>query len=386
MKLNRLILSTIDRSILDSLNSGLILFDRDRTILLYNKRSPKTYFFKELPTYEGQDYRHVLPPALSQAIDLLFEQVLNGLSLRINELELPHPSGSPVFIGATLNPLTSEQGEVTGVIMNGNNITRYILESKEKQELKELNERLGYLLEQFKTQNHQLQLANIRNDSILETIAKATAAPLMNIMNSVNYLRHLNPNPDQLDHFVIMSREVDNLLQIKSQISRIRNNALDDNQIRPYNIQPLLRTLLSQRDSEIKHKNLQIEINLDQQQVMVQCIPEEISTAIGYILDNAIAYNRPGGKIMIADRIWENYYFVTIEDTGFGIHPDDLNSVFIPFFRGRNAAIHGHGMGLNLTLARNIIEKHNGIISIESEYEQRTSVTFYLEVSPTHHE
>lgn len=379
MNLKNLILSPINRSIIDSLNSGLILFNPDREIILYNKKAPKTYFFRELPEYEGESYRSVFPETISQAIDNVFDKVLNGLSLRIDEMQLMQITGQTIYIGATLNPLTTEQGEVSGVIMNGNNITRYIMESKERQELKELNERLSYLLEQFKTQNHQLQVSNIRNEGILETIARATAAPLMVIINSMNYLHKLNPNPNQNEYLNMMEKETQALMQINEQIIQIRNKTLDFNRLQCISLESLIQNVLSGKIQEIRKKDIEMQIGIQFPEIRVQCIPDEITEAVSYIIDNSILYNRFQGKITISDRIFEQYYFITIEDTGYGIHPDDLPSIFMPFFRGRNAVALGDGMGLNLSLARNIIEKHNGTISIESRYEQKTTVTFYLE-------
>lgn len=109
---------------------------------------------------------------------------------------------------------------------------------------------------------------------------------------------------------------------------------------------------------------------------------EEIKTVIQNILENALKYgqNRDGDPIVHCrlERIGKKYQ-LTITDQGTGIARQDLNKVFIPFFRGKNAEIPGSGLGL--AIAREIVLHHNGRITIKSVVNQGTEVIVVLPVT-----
>lgn len=68
---------------------------------------------------------------------------------------------------------------------------------------------------------------------------------------------------------------------------------------------------------------------------------------------------------------------ITIEDQGIGINPDDLDKLFLPFFRSPNA-LGIKGTGLGLSLAYKIIELHQGSLHVQSVLHQGTTVTIRL--------
>jgi signal transduction histidine kinase len=87
------------------------------------------------------------------------------------------------------------------------------------------------------------------------------------------------------------------------------------------------------------------------------------------LLDNAIRYARPNGRITVTLETAPDGLSVRISDDGIGIHAGDLPFVFERFFRGRNAESSDRfGSGLGLPLAKAIVEAHAGKLTIESEH------------------
>lgn len=70
-----------------------------------------------------------------------------------------------------------------------------------------------------------------------------------------------------------------------------------------------------------------------------------------------------------------SYVEMKIEDNGVGMDPDTLERVFEPFFTTKEK---GHGTGLGLSMAYGVVKNHDGIITIESEQNQGTTVTLFL--------
>jgi signal transduction histidine kinase len=101
--------------------------------------------------------------------------------------------------------------------------------------------------------------------------------------------------------------------------------------------------------------------------------------AINNLLDNAIKFS--SGKIVVEIIVEkdENYLFLKVSDNGIGIHKEDLNKIFEKFYRGKNAPRHtSTGTGLGLTLVRQIIEAHNGEISVDSKVGSGSTFTIIL--------
>ena len=97
------------------------------------------------------------------------------------------------------------------------------------------------------------------------------------------------------------------------------------------------------------------------------------------IISNAIKYNKPYGRIDIDFKDEKDYIKFIIKDTGIGISKDNLQNIFNPFFRediSRSKDINGNGLGLSLV--KNILEKINGNILIESEKNLGTEVLLIL--------
>jgi PAS domain S-box-containing protein len=95
------------------------------------------------------------------------------------------------------------------------------------------------------------------------------------------------------------------------------------------------------------------------------------------ILTNAIKFTPPGGKIWV--KAWAqptSGYVLQIVDTGIGIEPGDIPKMLQPFTQGESAANRRHhGTGLGLPLTKRLIELHGGILDIQSQPGEGTTVT-----------
>jgi signal transduction histidine kinase len=87
--------------------------------------------------------------------------------------------------------------------------------------------------------------------------------------------------------------------------------------------------------------------------------------ALTNIIKNSIEHSYEGNAVVISGSQTKLYTEIRIQDTGSGIEPEDLKHIFDRFYRGRNAS--KESIGIGLSLAKTIIEKNNGRISVETE-------------------
>jgi signal transduction histidine kinase len=128
-------------------------------------------------------------------------------------------------------------------------------------------------------------------------------------------------------------------------------------------------------DLQLKKKSLRLSISFspEAQKVKVSADKRAMKAVLSNLLDNAIAYT-PSGSIIIEGSVTHHpiekklYARITITDTGIGIAPEEIGTLFTHLFeRGKEAAdLNTVGKGIGLTLSKNIIQAHRGTIEASS--------------------
>lgn len=110
-----------------------------------------------------------------------------------------------------------------------------------------------------------------------------------------------------------------------------------------------------------------IEIRLRGRPVMVEGDPEKLTEVFLNIMDNAVKYNRPAGRVDIDVSIKQNMAVVTVADTGIGLPDPEREKIFDRFYRVETSRSVVPGSGLGLSIARAVVTAHHGRIEVESE-------------------
>ena len=132
----------------------------------------------------------------------------------------------------------------------------------------------------------------------------------------------------------------------------------------PENILELLEQIKGQYSFRAEQEGKEIELEGDEQTVL-SCDRVWLAEAIGNLVKNALDHTEPGGRILIRWQQSPCLTQITVEDTGSGIHPEDLYHIFKRFYRSRFSK-DTQGVGLGLPLAKSIIEAHQGSIEVHS--------------------
>ena len=107
-----------------------------------------------------------------------------------------------------------------------------------------------------------------------------------------------------------------------------------------------------------------------------------MAQVIGNLLSNAIKYTPAGGQVKISAGTDERSFWIKVSDSGAGIQADERDKIFVPFFRGEPGRRIKQGMGLGLTIARDLVMAHGGELSVESVSGQGSSFTVTLPLNP----
>jgi two-component system sensor histidine kinase BaeS len=94
--------------------------------------------------------------------------------------------------------------------------------------------------------------------------------------------------------------------------------------------------------------------------------PDRMAQAIGNLLSNAIKFTPPGGQVSISVNVAGRQLTIRVVDTGSGIPEGEREKIFQPFYRGAHGRRIVQGMGLGLSIARDVVAAHGGEIVLET--------------------
>lgn len=119
--------------------------------------------------------------------------------------------------------------------------------------------------------------------------------------------------------------------------------------------------------------------------LMLTVDPQKLSLVLNNLIDNGVKYNVKNGRVIVKLEELPSvpYVQISVSDTGLGIPHDDMDRLFKKFFRAQNALkVETVGSGLGLYIARNVVLRHGGKISVDSELNRGTVVAFTLPTDP----
>lgn len=128
-------------------------------------------------------------------------------------------------------------------------------------------------------------------------------------------------------------------------------------------------------DQEVLDKQIQFILNLSEEPMRINLQRNLLKAAIFHVIRNAIEATPPGGKIIISTSREGDNIVLSITDTGRGIHKENLERIFDPFFSTKELRF-----GMGLPLVRQIVAEHLGDLKIDSELGKGTTVKMIFPV------
>ena len=139
----------------------------------------------------------------------------------------------------------------------------------------------------------------------------------------------------------------------------------------------LLPSLLPWR-TVAQEKGLEWQTDIASDLPEVEIDPDRMNQVIGNLISNAIKYTPEGGAIAVTADAGKDVVNIGICDTGPGIDPEEQERIFEPFYRSQAHRRFPQGLGLGLTIARDLVEVHGGTLELVSEPGKGSCFTIHL--------
>lgn len=219
---------------------------------------------------------------------------------------------------------------------------------------------------------------------LLNSISHELRTPITTITTSANGLldRDLRENPEVRNIFT------NDIIEASERLNRIVDNLLGSLRIESnritlnsdwYDISELVSTVQNKLDKLMRDHLFKVEISRDIPMVKFDFnLMEQLLTNLLY---NALLYTPAGSRILLTIQSKNQTIIMSVIDNGPGIHENERNRIFNKFYRSKNAK--AGGLGLGLSICREIAEIHGGAVHVESNDQGGASfvVTLPLEQS-----
>jgi len=246
-------------------------------------------------------------------------------------------------------------------------------------EIRRLSQAVNTLFDRL----HSLEQARKR---LLANLVHEIGRPLGALRMGIEALSHgADRNPEFFKELLAgMDQETVRLQQLLEDLSQLHEQALGFLELDrvKLDLQSWLPETLSPWRQAATQKGLIWEMNIPKTLSSVIGDPLRLNQVLGNLLSNAIKYTPSGGKIRIEAGQTKDSLWLSVRDSGPGIAPEVQEVMFEPFVRGSQSTRFPQGMGLGLSIARELVEAHGGRLQLESELGAGAKFTVWLPLTP----
>lgn len=329
-------------TVLHKMTDGVLAYDNDGYLIHANPAASEMLELSEMPInisalIERFDLGATMEELLTIEQDLNFEHIID-----VNDK----------YIKSNIVPYFSEESKAEGIIVVLQDITK------------------------------QRKLDDMRKEFVAN-VSHELRTPLTTVKTySETLLDGALEQPDIAHEFLeIIDAEADRMTLLVTdllQLSRFDNKQFEL-KMYPVMINEFLKTCWQQHKILAEKKEHKYTYTLIKEDLEINIDADRISQVISNIISNSIKYSPNASTIEILTSITEKYLKIIIKDNGLGIPKEDLPRIFERFYRvdkARSRAMGGTGLGL--AISKEIMELHNGMINVESEYGKGTTMILWL--------
>ena len=231
----------------------------------------------------------------------------------------------------------------------------------------------------------KLQVENQRKDEFLVNTSHEIRNPLNVISIIIQSLMENKKNPLDMEHqkslkiLSNLSKRMGFMLTDLLDITRLKEGTIYLN-FKRTNIQSVITGVVDMTRLMLSGKEIQLQIDIPDGIPAVWADENRLTQIIFNLVHNAIKFTDKG-VIRITSSIRKDVVYIDIEDTGIGIQEDELSTIFDPYEQGKMTEKRASGgFGLGLTISKQLIELHNGSLSVQSTPGKGSIFSFTLPI------
>jgi two-component system phosphate regulon sensor histidine kinase PhoR len=339
--------------LLANMVEGVMVVDQRHVVQLVNEELLSLFDLPASPVG-----RTVLESLREARVELIVRETLLTNQPQRQDVALQGRPGQPTrHVEVNAVPIRTGKSEASGVVLVFHDITRI--------------EQLEVVRSEFVANvSHELRTPLAIFRGYLETLREHPHLPPDEVKRILEAMQR---------HSERLNALVEDLLVLTRLESR--QTKIEASVVRP---EAFFRQMLQDWQQRVGAEACTVDLDLSADLPPMEVDPLRFEQVMLNLLENAVAYSNPPRRIAISASRRDGGLELRVADNGIGIPPADLPHLFERFYRvdkGRSRG--GGGTGLGLSIVKEMVQAHNGTVSVESELGKGTTVILRLPVSET---
>ena len=351
-------------AIVESSDDAIVSKNLESTIRSWNRGAERMFGYAAQEVV-GKSIRIIIPEDRWSEEDDVLRQLRRGEKVDHFETIRRRKDGSELAVSLTISPIYS----AAGIVIGASKIARDISERQEVE--RERTE----LLRREQAARTEVERASRLKDDFLAVLSHELRTPLNAVLGYAQLLtsgalsteRQLHAIQAIQRNAMAQARLVESLLDL----SRVLAGKLELN-LEQLSLSSVLEAAAEAVRPEAEAKRIAFELSTASTSIRLPGDAARLQQVFLNLLSNAIKFTSAGGRVTVTGTIGRTHASVEITDNGRGIAADLLPHVFDRFRQAEGEAARG-GLGLGLSLVREIVHAHGGTVKAESDGEGRGS-------------
>lgn len=334
------------RTLFDTISDGIVLYDHG--ILVEVNPGAENITGYRADEMVGRPLVDFLTPEYRVAVEQGLIRLGCGDS---GELRVVHKSGRVLHLEIIVVEYTTPKGKVCAATIR--DVTTRKEAESQKVALKIERERVNLMRQFISDASHDLR------------------TPLTGILSGLHLVK-IAPTQEYREQRIALleqqAMQLNGLLDNLLTVSRLEKAAKGEFTFLRRDLNTLVEKGVAEQKLLASEKDVELNFHAGADLSDMSVDPQELPRALRQLLVNAITYTPTGGKVDVTTGITDDCAVIEVVDTGIGISPDNLKSIFSVFYREDPARTSDRGgLGLGLTISQRIVEAHSGHIEVTSE-------------------
>jgi signal transduction histidine kinase len=191
---------------------------------------------------------------------------------------------------------------------------------------------------------------------------------------SERYPEYANDIFNSANHLLALINDILNLAKLEAGKFQLQEQEVD----LPVTVNECVRLV----ERQIREGKINLSVALDPEALLLRADERRLRQVLLNLLSNAVKFTPEGGDVRVTSARRNGGLLISVSDTGIGIASDDIPKVLAPFGQVESKIRRKHeGTGLGLPLAKQLVDLHGGLLTIDSKLDAGTTVTILLPAS-----
>ncbi|MNO50591.1 Sensory/regulatory protein RpfC [compost metagenome] len=238
--------------------------------------------------------------------------------------------------------------------------------------------------------NEQLKKADKLKDQFLANTSHELRTPLHGIMNIAQNIvtkekdRLYESSRQDMELLITISRRMSHMLGDLLDVVRLQEHRVILQQ-ESISIQSVVPGVISMLQYMIEGKPVKLSMTIPASLPPIHADEKRLVQVLLNLMHNALKYTEEG-LVTVSAEEKDGLVFIYISDTGVGMTEETMTRVFLPYEQGPHGINDGRGIGLGLSISRQLVELHGGSLNIQSELGKGSTFSFALPLADSNNE